>query len=71
MDDYPYDTLGADDWLRCDGLHHPGFLTLLRDVLRHFGHTGTPVYHGARTVSSDVDAVRSMWTSRLTPPTRA
>jgi hypothetical protein len=36
MDDYPYVTLGADGWLRCDGLH----------VLHRFAHTGTPVYHG-------------------------
>jgi hypothetical protein len=33
MDDYPYTTLGADGWLRCDRLHR-------------FGHTGTPAYHG-------------------------
>jgi hypothetical protein len=46
MDDYPYATLGADGWLRRDGLHHPGFPTLLRDVLHHFGHTETPTYHG-------------------------
>jgi hypothetical protein len=38
MDDYR--------WLRCDRLHRPGFPTLFRDVLHHFGHTGTPVYHG-------------------------
>jgi hypothetical protein len=37
MDDYPYATLGADGWFRCDGLHCPGFPTLLRDVLHHFG----------------------------------
>jgi hypothetical protein len=46
MDDYSYATLGADGWLRCDGLHRPGIPTLLRDVLQHFGHTGTPAYHG-------------------------
>jgi hypothetical protein len=46
MDDYPYTTLGADGWLHCNGLHHPSFPTLLRDVLDHFGHTGTPAYHG-------------------------
>jgi hypothetical protein len=46
MDDYPYATLGADRWLRFHGLHHPSFPTLLRDVLHHFGHTETPVYHG-------------------------
>jgi hypothetical protein len=46
MDDYPYATLGADGWLRCDGLHRPRFLTLLRDVLHRFGHTGTPMYRG-------------------------
>jgi hypothetical protein len=46
MDDYPYATLRADEWLRCDGLHHPSFPALLRDVLHHFGHTGTPMYHG-------------------------
>jgi hypothetical protein len=45
MDDYPYATLGANGWLRCDGLHHPGFPTLLRDVLHHFSFTGTPTYH--------------------------
>jgi hypothetical protein len=46
MDDYPYATLEADGWLRCDRLHCPGFLTLLRHVLHRFGHTGTPTYHG-------------------------
>jgi hypothetical protein len=46
MDDYPYATLGADGWFRCDGLHRPGFPTLLRDVLHHFGYTGFPAYRG-------------------------
>jgi hypothetical protein len=46
MDDYPYATLGADGWYRCNGMHHPGFSTLLRDVLHHFGYTWTPTYHG-------------------------
>jgi hypothetical protein len=46
MDDYPYTTLGADRWFRCDGLHHPGFPTLLRDVLHRFGYTGFPAYRG-------------------------
>jgi hypothetical protein len=45
MDDYPCTTLGADGWLRCDGLYHPDFSTLLQDVLHRFGHTGTPAYH--------------------------
>jgi hypothetical protein len=44
MDDYPYATLGADGWLRCDGLHRPGFLTLFWDVLHCFSHTETPAY---------------------------
>jgi hypothetical protein len=44
MDEFPYATLEADGWLCCDGLHHPGFPTLLRDVLHRFGHTGTPAY---------------------------
>jgi hypothetical protein len=46
MDDYPYATLGANGWFRCDGLHHPGFPTPLRDVLHRFGYTGLPAYHG-------------------------
>jgi hypothetical protein len=46
MDDYPYATLGADEWFRCDGLHRPGFPTLLRDVLHRFGHTGILSYRG-------------------------
>jgi hypothetical protein len=46
MDDYPYATLGADGWLRCDGLHRPAFPILLRDVLHRFGYTGTPAYSG-------------------------
>jgi hypothetical protein len=46
MDDYPYATLGADGWFRCDGLHRPGFPTLLRDVLHRFGYTGFPTYRG-------------------------
>jgi hypothetical protein len=45
MDDDPYATLGADGWYRCDGLHRPGFPTLLRGMLHHFGYTGTPAYH--------------------------
>jgi hypothetical protein len=46
MDDYPYATIGADGWFRCDGLHCPGFPTLLRDVLHRFSYTGLPAYHG-------------------------
>jgi hypothetical protein len=46
MDDYPYATLGADGWLRCNGLHRLGFPALLQDMLHRFGHTGTPVYRG-------------------------
>jgi hypothetical protein len=46
MDDYSYATLGGDGWLRCDGLHHHGFPTLLRDVLHPFGFTGSPAYRG-------------------------
>jgi hypothetical protein len=46
MDDYPYATLGADGWFHCDGLHRPGFPTLLRDVLHHFGYMGFPAYRG-------------------------
>jgi hypothetical protein len=44
MGDYPYATLGADGWFRCDGLHRPDFSTLLRDVLHHVGYMGTPTY---------------------------
>jgi hypothetical protein len=46
MDDYPYVTLEADGWFRCDGLHRPNFPTLLRDVLYCFGYTGIPAYRG-------------------------
>jgi hypothetical protein len=46
MDDYPYTTLGADGWFCCDGLHRPGFPTLLRDVLHRFGYTSFPAYRG-------------------------
>jgi hypothetical protein len=46
MDDYPYATLEADGWFRCDGLHCPGFPTLLWDVLHRFGYTGLPAYRG-------------------------
>jgi hypothetical protein len=46
MDDYPYATLGADGWFRCDRLHHPGFPTLLRDVLHRFIYTGLSAYRG-------------------------
>jgi hypothetical protein len=46
MDDYPYATLGADGWFRCDGLHSPGFPTLLQDVLHCFSYTGLPAYRG-------------------------
>jgi hypothetical protein len=46
MDDYPYATLRADGWFRCDGLHYPGFPTLFRDVLHRFGYMGFPMYRG-------------------------
>jgi hypothetical protein len=46
MDDYPYATFGADGWFCCDGLHRPGFSTLLQDVLHRFSYTGFPAYHG-------------------------
>jgi hypothetical protein len=46
MDDYPYATLGADGWFRCDGLHRPGFPTLLQDMLHRFGYMGLPAYRG-------------------------
>jgi hypothetical protein len=46
MDNYPYATIRADGWFCCDGLHRPGFPTLLRDVLQRFGYMGTPAYHG-------------------------
>jgi hypothetical protein len=46
MDDYPYATLGADGWFRCDRLDRLGFPTMLRDVLHHFGYTRLSVYHG-------------------------
>jgi hypothetical protein len=46
MDDYPYITLGANGWFRCDGLHRPGFPTLLRDVLHRFSYTGLLAYRG-------------------------
>jgi hypothetical protein len=46
MDDYPYATLGADGWFRCDGLHRLRFPTLHRDVLHRFGYMGFPAYHG-------------------------
>jgi hypothetical protein len=46
VDDYPYAILGADRLFRCDGLHHPGFPTLLQDVLHRFGYTGLPAYRG-------------------------
>jgi hypothetical protein len=46
MDIYPYATLRADGWFRCDGLHRSGFPTLPRDVLHRFGYTGTPAYRG-------------------------
>jgi hypothetical protein len=46
MDDYPYATIGANGWLRCNGLHRLGFPTLFRFVLHRFGHTGTPAYWG-------------------------
>jgi hypothetical protein len=45
MGNYPYATLRADRWFRCNGLHRPGFPTLLRDVLHRFGYTGLPTYH--------------------------
>jgi hypothetical protein len=63
MNDYPYATLRAEGWLRCDGLHRPGFPMLLQDVLHRFGYTGTPVYrdrpyreflHSCREVHVDI-----------------
>jgi hypothetical protein len=46
MDDYSYNTLRADRWFHCDGLHRPGFPTLLRDMLHRFSYMGLPAYHG-------------------------
>jgi hypothetical protein len=46
MDDYPYATLGADGWFRCDELHCPGFPTMFQDMLHRFGYTGIPAYRG-------------------------
>jgi hypothetical protein len=46
MDDYPYATLKADGWFHCDGLHCPGFPTLLQDVLHLFGYIGILAYCG-------------------------
>jgi hypothetical protein len=46
MNDYPYTTIGSNRWFRCDGLHLPGFPTLLWNVLHHFGYTGLPAYRG-------------------------
>jgi hypothetical protein len=65
MDDYPYATLGADGWFRCDGLHRLGFPTLLRELATR----GFPRIVVARTVSLGKGAARSIWTFRLTPPT--
>jgi hypothetical protein len=42
MDNYPYATLGADGWFRCDRLHNPDFPTLLQNVLHCFGYMRTP-----------------------------
>jgi hypothetical protein len=36
----------ADRWLCCDGLHRPGFHTLLQYVLCWFGSTEAPLYYG-------------------------
>jgi hypothetical protein len=52
MDDYSYATFEADGWFRYDGLHRPGFPTVLRDVLRRFSYTGFPHTMATRTVSS-------------------
>jgi hypothetical protein len=46
MDGYPYATLGADRWFCCDELHHPGFPTMLWDVLYCFGYMCLPTYRG-------------------------
>jgi hypothetical protein len=46
MDDYPYASLRADGWFRCDGLHRPVFPTFLQDMLHRFGYTGILVYRG-------------------------
>jgi hypothetical protein len=70
MDDYPYNTLRAGGWFRCDGLNRLGFPTFLWDVLHRFGHTGTLVYHGHPYHQLGWGTARSMWTSRLTPLTR-
>jgi hypothetical protein len=71
MDDYPYATLVADRWLRCDGLHRHGFPTLFWDVFHRFGTRGLPCTMVARTVSLGIDAARFTWTSQLTLLTRA
>jgi hypothetical protein len=65
MDDYPYATHGANGWFHCDGLHHPGFPTLLRDVVHYFGYIWIPAYHGHPYCQFGLGAARSMWTFRL------
>jgi hypothetical protein len=70
IDDYPYAILGANGWFRCDGLHRPGFPTLLRDVLHALATRVFPRTVAVHTVSSGWGAARSMWMFRLTPPTR-
>jgi hypothetical protein len=70
MDDYPYATLGAGIWFRYDGctaLIFPPCSEMCCTVLATWGLPRTVV---TRTISSGLDAARSMWTSWLTPLTR-
>jgi hypothetical protein len=51
----------VDGWFRCDGLHHPDFPNLLRDVLHRFGYTGTPTYRGRPYRAHPTDPTVMAW----------
>jgi hypothetical protein len=70
MDDYPYATIGADGWFRCDGLHRPGFPPCFRTCCTASATRVFPRTVAVHTISSGWGAARSMWTFRLTPPTQ-
>jgi hypothetical protein len=46
MDAYPYCRVGPNGSLITNGLHHPGFPTLLWNMLQHFDYVEKPAYHG-------------------------
>jgi hypothetical protein len=55
MNDYPHVTITKDERLCSKGLHRPGFLRVLYDVLLHLSYNGdVPIYHCCMSMAHDL-----------------